>query len=169
MKRRLFIKLLLQSILSLSGYALLPRSGAAALRKPKSGTLASFLDTLIPEDNISPSASMLGLEHKLVKHAKRIDNYTLLLERGCEWLNLQSQALYRTDFDNLSSSQRESVVGIAENSQQNSIPKLFFERVKYDLFGFYYTESAAVKGFNLRFPPQPSGYPDYMNSLQGKA
>lgn len=166
MKRREFIKLGLQSAVLLSCAVKAPPVWAAASGQPLK-SFAAFADTLIPEDE-SPSASALGLDRELIRHAEGVENYTRLLLLGCWWLDEQAATFMQSDFDALTSERREVVVTTAEVSPPGSIPRMFFERVRQDLFGFYYAHPASWKSLGLEAPPQPAGNPDYMKHPQGR-
>jgi hypothetical protein len=164
MSRREFIKQGLESAVLLYCAVELPIAYAET-RGEKSPrrrfqSLPAFLDTLIPAD-ATPSATQLGLQPTLLRHAEGIENYTRLIELGCEWLDTTSASLHRVTFDVASPPRRESVVTFAEASPENSIPRMFFERVRFDLFGLYYASPASWKGLGLSAPPQPRGYFDY--------
>ncbi|OGB24698.1 MAG: hypothetical protein A3I66_18075 [Burkholderiales bacterium RIFCSPLOWO2_02_FULL_57_36] len=102
------------------------------------------------------------MQQRLVNHAKTIENYSRLLELGCQWLDAQSKTIYQQNFEMLTYQQREAIVTIAEASPKNAIPKMFFDRVLSDLFVFYYAHPAAWPGLGIDSPPQPKGYADYM-------
>ncbi len=133
-------------------------AGGAAQRRGK--LLAAFVDTLIPPD-LTPSASQLKLDRRLVAHAARIVNYPQLLELGAQWLDAQASAQYGLAFEALRPEQRDRIVAQAEASPRNGIPKMFFDRVLADLMSFYYAEPASWAGMGFESPPQPRGYPDY--------
>lgn len=164
MKRREFIKNGLQTV-SLLSVTTFPVAHAALFNKAISpDELSVFLDILIPED-VSPSASQLGLEQKLIDLANQIENYPKLLSLGCEWLNLQSEASYKRKFTHLTNNQMISVVQLAENSPSNSIPNLFFNRVRTDLLGLYYAAPLSMVGLAINTSPQPNGYMNYTQPL----
>ena len=158
MSRREFIKRSVQSAVLLYSAVELPAVCADAQRAQLK-SLPAFLDTLIPADS-TPSASQLGLDQALIQHATRIENYTRLLELGCEWLDKTSVDLHGANFDGLAQAQRESVVTLAEAGPDSTIPNMFFERVWFDLLGLYYASPASWDGL-ISSPPQPVGYPDY--------
>ena len=128
-------------------------------------SLPVFLDTLIPADS-TPSATELGLDQALLRHAANIENYTRLLELGCEWLDNTSMNLHGAPFDDAKPSQREAIVTLAESSAGNAIPKIFFERVRFDLFGLYYASPESWDGLGISSPPQPKGYLDFIKPPQ---
>lgn len=166
MSRRGFLKRSLKSAVLLYCAVELPISYAATPRgesespRGRLTSLPSFLDTLIPAD-ATPSATQLGLDRALVQHAERIENYTRLLELGCEWLDETSVKLHGARFDGLKHLQREAVVTLAETSPEKSIPRIFFERIRFDLFGLYYTTPASWAGLGISSAPQPHGYMDF--------
>jgi hypothetical protein len=49
-------------------------------------TLAAFLDTLIPNDELSPGAVELGLVRPILEEAKTDPNVQTFLEEGAQWL-----------------------------------------------------------------------------------
>lgn len=142
-----------------AAYADAPRSMPRATRRPLD-SLPAFLDTLIPADS-TPSASQLGLDRALARHAQEIENYPRLLELGCAWLDEVAARLHGGSFDGLRPPQQEAVVTLAEASAANSIPRLFFERVRFDLFGLYYASPASWQGLGIASAPQPAGYMDF--------
>lgn len=162
MKRRDFLKHGLQSFVLVSSAVALPEAGAGTqLAAAERRIFRSYIDTLIPADT-TPSASQLGLDNQLIQHARGIENYPELIALGCQWLKSQSLASFRAGFEQLPEARREKIVRLAENSAHASIPRQFFERVKSDLFGFYYAHPASWVGLQLASPPQPAGYPDYI-------
>lgn len=161
MKRRKFFNKGLKSLALFSFAANVPVIHAASVmaRSPLA-CLSAFVDTLIPLDS-TPSASQLGIQTRLVEHAKTVENYSRLLELGCQWLNMQAQSIYGVPFDGLSSVQREAIVTMAETSPHQSIPKMFFDRVLSDLFALYYAHPGSWPGLGIDSPPQPKGYVRY--------
>lgn len=164
MNRREYLRRSLQSVTLASGLLEFPQAFATFLPQ-NLGPLPVFADTLIPQDS-TPSATQLGLHLKLVQHAKGIENYTRLLELGCLWLDVQAQAQYQMKFAGLTFAQREVVATMAEVSSRGSIQKMFFDRVLTDLMGFYYSHPASWPGLGFAAPPQPIGYPGYMEPVQ---
>lgn len=126
-------------------------------------TFRHFLDTLIPED-VSPSATQVNLDADLLDHAKIIQNYEKLIFLGCNWLDLQANAFYKTSFINLNSAQKNKVIEVASRSPGDSIPLQFFNRLRRDAFTFYYAKPPSWTGLRFSKPPQPHGYPDYQES-----
>lgn len=170
MSRREFIKQGLESAVLLYCAVELPITYAVETRGEKSPrrrleSLPAFLDTLIPADS-TPSATQLGLEQALLLHADRIENYTRLIELGCEWIDATSKTLHGAPFDKATLSQRESVVTLAEASPESAIPRMFFERVRFDLMGLYYASPASWKGVGLSSAPQPRGYMNFTKPPQ---
>jgi len=129
----------------------------------QAGVFSAFIDTLIPEDS-SPSASQLNMDRKLIAHAGNIKNYLKLIQLGCQWLDAQSKASYGKTFMSLKSTQKEAVVQLAENNPTESVSKMFFDRVRADLFRFYYSDPSTWEELGFTRAPQPIGYPEYTKS-----
>ncbi len=161
MSRRKFIKRGLGSAAVLYCAVELPALYAASSAEPprRLRSLRAFLDTLIPGDS-TPSASELGLENLLLRHARDIENYPHLLELGCEWLDETALKLYSRSFDGLDSKQMIAVVTLAEGSPADVIARMFFERVRLDLMGLYYAMPASWTGLGIS-APQPAGHLDF--------
>lgn len=162
MKRRNFLKRLAQytSAFTLSGQS----SSALSViftSNYKLNALPYFLDMLIPED-ISPSASQLRLHEKLILHANGIENYSTLLELGCQWLDANARMLHQKEFRMLSEKEKFNIVLKAEGSLKQPIPQLFFDRVKNDIFVFYYSHPDSWQSLGINLPPQPLGYLNYV-------
>lgn len=128
----------------------------------KMQSLPSFLDTLIPED-VTASASQLGIHIKIIKHAQSITNYTTLLEIGCQWIDQQASKNFGVLFYKLSDARKFQILVGMENLAKGSIPQLFFERVKSDSFSLYYADPKTWKSLGFSGPPQPMGFPNYMD------
>jgi hypothetical protein len=165
MIRREFLRRGLESALLLycavelpAAAAVEPRAGQDSLRRLEAWR--AFVDTLIPADS-TPSATQLGLDRALEQHAESIENYPRLLALGCEWLDTTATRLHGASFDRLKLTQQEAVVTLAETSPENSIPRMFFDRVRFDLMGLYYAAPASWDGLGISSPPQPAGYPDF--------
>lgn len=171
MIRREFIRRGLESAVLLYCAVELPIACAAETRNPSPRNrlepLPAFVDTLIPADS-TPSATQLGLDRALARHAETIENYTRLLELGCDWLDTTATTLHGTSFDRLKPPQREAIVTLAESSPENSIPRIFFERIRFDLMGLYYASPASWAGLGISAPPQPAGHPDFAQAPRGR-
>ena len=171
MQRREFLKRGWESAVLLYCAVELPPADAAAPPRPPAlthsslTTLTAFIDTLIPAD-ATPSASQLGLEPALRRHAAAIENYPRLLELGCEWLDATGMRLHRAGFAALPATRREAVVTLAETSPTNSIARIFFDRVRFDLFGLYYASPASWEGLGFDSPPQPVGYLNFAQPVK---
>ena len=125
-------------------------------------TLRAFVDLLIPADEITPSASALGVDKQLLTVANGKPAYQRLLELGLDWLNTQSRADFGGNFPELDEGKRETIVRQAAAAAYNSLPRVFFERTRADAFSFYYSRPESWRGIAYyRGPPQPLGFMDY--------
>lgn len=161
MKRRDFIKRLLH-YLSIISVVQLPNVYAKTPSEYliESMVFSAFIDTLIPED-VTPSATQLSMDKKLISHAQNIENYIKLIHLGCQWIDTKSKIRFSKPFILLNNHQQEVIVQLAEDSVTHSIPKMFFDRIRADLFWLYYAEPSAWGGLKFNSPPQPLGYRDY--------
>ena len=129
-------------------------------QKTSLNALPAFLDTLIPEDS-SPSASQLDVNGDLVKKASQEADFERLLVLGCAWLDKQSQKLGQRGFENLDEASRITIVQIAEQSAERSLPRVFFTAVRHFAFGIYYAHPEAWLSLGYSGPPQPAGFLDF--------
>ncbi len=121
--------------------------------------LRALLDTLIPADDITPSASALGIHQEIIDGTSSDFAYDQLIQLGCRWLNHQSNG----DFTNLQMPQRIQILQWMEQADRHSLPALFFNRLRYEAMALYYSQPASWKGLGLERPPQPLGYMDYQS------
>lgn len=161
MYRRKFIHMILGSSLALALIGYVPSAFPRVfLTKKMLSAMPAFLDTLLPEYD-SPSATQLGADRQLLNYAATVDNYLRLLQLGCQWLDQQALSTGNKTFAQLSPEIREDIVRAAEASPENSVQRLFFERVKSDIFRFYYTNPASWPAIGFNGPIQPIGFPDF--------
>jgi len=124
-----------------------------------------LLDILIPEDT-TPSASQLGVHKDIFAHSKTINNYQLMLQKGAEWLNVNSLKLgRRTGFVSATFQTQEKLIDAALHSQAQSLPRVFIERVLQDAYMFYYQKQEAYSDIAGMRPIQPFGYPEHARAL----
>ncbi|WP_438970777.1 hypothetical protein, partial [Methylophaga sp.] len=91
--RRRFLQQLIQSASLISINSHINISAANTIPADSLTALPRFLDTLLPED-VSPSATQLGIDKDLLQHAQTVDNYPQLLQIGCQWLDQHAMSLY---------------------------------------------------------------------------
>lgn len=154
--RRAFIKLLsLALVLRFPARALAANTG-----RDVETILPAFLDTLMPADE-TPAASELLIDRALLEKAETDNRYRQLLRRGCYWLDAMARKHYQTSFADLSDDQRIHIVELMEQSRSRSLARIFFTRVRNELFEHYYSHPAGWPGLGIERPPQPHGYMDY--------
>ena len=119
--------------------------------------LSSFLDTLIPADNISPSASQAGVTEDILNFSRNDKLLHKLITLGCQWLDLQTPV----KFTELPEDVRERILTWMSQAKENSLPRKFFDITRHLSMGFYYRKPASWKGLPITRPPQPLGYPDF--------
>lgn len=138
----------------LAGFA--GRDAAAATT---ARTLAAYLDTLLPGDELAPGAGALGIGERFQAKAARHPNYRLLLELGCQWLDQRAKDLGAPDFASLDADDRERLVDRAAHA--GGVARLFFDATHGEALFAYYAHPAAWAGIGYGGPPQPEGFLDY--------
>ena len=118
------------------------------------GTIAGFVDTLIPHDEVSPAASTLGVHTDILSFASNVPDLGEFLSAGAAWLN-QTGGL---SFADLTEVDRMAIVGWMAQSDTSGAPYRFYELVRLLAVEFYYARPEAIAGFPLNDTPQPKGY-----------
>jgi hypothetical protein len=133
-------------------------ASAAALAPPSEeehATLAAFLDTILPRDELSGSATDLWVDRQLWTFSKTAPDFRKLLDYGCRWLNMTGS----TRFSALAREQQIAVVAWMSRADWNEIPRRFYELVRQVAIELYYANPTALKGLPINSSPQPLGYP----------
>lgn len=125
--------------------------GSAAERR----TLAAFLDTLLPRDALSASATGLGVDEGLWAYAREDGQFGQLLALGCTWLDQTQGPLFHA----LAEAQQIAIVRWMADSDWQQIPRRFYELTRQLAVEIYYSHPASWGGLALQRPPQPIGYP----------
>lgn len=135
------------------------KSVSAASQTPANkrdqATLAAFLNTLLPADELSGSATDLGVDRQLWAFAKTSADFRKLVDYGCRWLNMTGS----TPFADLPGEQQIAIVDWMSRADWNEIPRRFYELVRQVAIELYYSNPAALNGLPLHRSPQPQGYP----------
>ena len=169
LRRRDLFRLAAWSIFSLQPVktlAILPASAAvtgdtARQRKPDTlTTLSTFLDTLIPADGLTPSATSAGVLTDLQAYMSRHRMYIRFIRLGCRWLDKQAPA----GFDAMTEVERIKLLDRMSRARVNSLPRRFFDIMRYQAMNYYYSKPVAWKGLPVNRPPQPLGYRDFQGN-----
>jgi Gluconate 2-dehydrogenase subunit 3 len=118
-------------------------------------TLAAYLDTLLPADAVSPSASQLGIGAEMLDIAATVPLFSKLLALGTAWLNKTG----RGPFHALASQDQARVVAWMNAADRDQIPGRFYLLVRQTAVELYYSRPEITVGFDLNPAPQPAGYP----------
>ena len=129
--------------------------------------LQTWVDTLMPADEMSPGAIELGVAERVTDKARGKPDYQKLLRVGCQWLDRQAQARGKLAYAELDISGRESIVKVAEHSKAKSLPREFFVYTRDDAFRFYYVQPATWGMRSYPGPPQPRGFMDHTQPPAG--
>lgn len=174
MRRRKFLELSLPATFS-AGYLdawALPIDNPEAKKAlqdetisvPVPRTFRAFIDTLIPEDEMSKSASALGVDTAILEFAETNEAYKLLILQGCEWLN--AAAKYEGNKSGRFSEQPESarikILEVAENAGKGKAgPARFLKTILTHANDIYYSRPEVWKTLGYNGPPQPNGFADF--------
>lgn len=112
-----------------------------------------WLDHLIPEDELTPSASQLQIDKRLWAEVLKDGDYTRLVRFGCDWMD----RYHPQGFRGLSGDEREQLVQWMSQAPWESPQRRFFELTRDHAMKLYYLEPAARRGTPLEHPPQPAG------------
>jgi len=161
LSRRELLRLTLGAgLLAASGYFLKDIFHPAQLTRSEEKTLAAFLDTLIPADDV-PGAVQFGVPEKIQEKAKRDNQYRRLVKQGCSWLDSRAGRLYAASFDSLGEKDRDDILTIAAEADPGSVQRIFFRQIRSDSFHHYYSHPGSWPQLGYNGPPQPKGFPDY--------
>ena len=160
--RRFFIKILSQVGLFVVFGTTAPKAAKRNQEDEKYlQTLVSYIDALVPSDDVGPGAIELGVHLKIIRKAKGSKRYQAVLERGCKWLDLKAKKFGGSHFGDLSPAKRDEVIAAAADSEINSLPRVFFQTTRNDVYFHYYAEPEAWVAMGYQGPPQPEGFADY--------
>ncbi len=147
LSRRRF--LLLIPVLALAGMA-----GLSTWRNE--ATLTAFVDTLLPEDELGPSASSTGavdvLKSTFGGSAIRQAELRLLTA----WLDLASGG----SFASAAPERRHAVVSTLDRLHENAVRWKIYRRARGAVMVHYFSSAERVMAMGLPGAPQPGGYPD---------
>lgn len=130
-------------------------------------TLSGYLDTLLPADGDSPSASSLGVPDRILDLARSQPPFARLVHAGCNWLNTVAGARTGRPFVDMDEKDREAVIEAAEKSARRSMPAQFFAHTYRHALESYYAHPKAWEALRYSGPPQPVGFPDYARPPPG--
>ncbi len=117
--------------------------------------LETFLDILLPADDLTPSAGELRVASQIVEIAAPTDPYRRLLALGTFWLNGEGAR----SFASLSAADRHKVVAWMSRSDIDAIPGRFYQVVRQSAVEIYFSHPQALAGLPVNPAPQPLGYP----------
>ena len=129
--------------------------GLAAANTAPMSSLASVVDALLPEDDVSPSGSALGVDRDVADFVAENEMLTRLFETALDWMD----SLGDDPFYNLPPSQQVEVLTFMESADFNVVPGRFYHILRSLAVEFYYARAEAVAGLPLDPAPQPNGYP----------
>ena len=119
--------------------------------------LDALVDTLIPADRLTPSASVLGVSYLLLKQAETDSAFRPWLTEGLKWLDQGTLG----SFALLDEPARITLVERLANAVTGEQTRTFFELIRLRTMTAYYADPRSRAGLAIERPPQPIGYPDF--------
>lgn len=135
-----------------------PVASAAQQQVPSTAgklALAAFLDTLLPGEQFSGSATDLHVDREIWAFAATDAQFRKLLGIGCQWLDMTGSK----HFADLEMQQRIAIVTWMAQADWNQVPRRFYELLRQVSLELYYSRIDAWAGLPIQSPPQPRGYP----------
>lgn len=144
--------------LATMGLADLPAlaAGTSADRDRIARTFTAFCDTLVPADELTPSASALRVPGTILDDVAGDALAERLLAAGCNWLD----AACSGDFASAAEGARIAACEKMQTLPWQSPPGRFFHLMRNTVMAEYYVQPASWHGLALTRTPQPLGFFD---------
>jgi len=133
------------------------RHGRTVPELPLAPVIDAFVDILIPQDELTPAASQIGVGRHILDLGRRDPAVMQWLKEGVAWL----QELAPQGFEHLPVATQERVVAWMAAEPMDSSPRHLFEIMRFHAMTFYYSDPRSWAGLVITQPPQPRGYPDF--------
>lgn len=147
MKRR-------EALVAMAAPLLVGFQPAAAQPTVARGILAHFLDLIIPADDVTPSASALGVHTELEDAVRSHALLSQLFDYGLSWLDQAGGRSFLT----LPPETQQAILTHAAQADFNQIPGRFFAVARLLATEIYFSKSEVIAGLPLNKAPQPDGY-----------
>ncbi len=150
------------------GLSLLAASGAvfksllwpAPISAAESLALRAYATIFLPPAGMSAEA-MAELVQDLVAAADTDRSLRRVLRRGMAWLEARAGESGAADYAAMAPDLAARVLPAAASAAPGSVPRVFYERLRWELFRRYYARPQTLAALKLSGPPQPLGFPDY--------
>ncbi len=155
-----------RTLLKLTGAALLTRPAASAAKTPDGdrATITAYLDTLIPQDRLSPSASGVGIDAVIHRYIEADAQRAGFVAQGCRWLDEQARHQGADSFAAMPGEAREVIVAGMASAPGDAGPRMFFEMLRTHAMRLYYASPESWPSLGFDGPPQFDGFPDFDQS-----
>lgn len=136
---------------SIAAATVLPVAAQASIDRKLLNLVA---DTILPADELTPSASAIGAVDDVLEMVRGHQMLSQLMAFGLQWLNqVQGTALSTRSVED-----RERLLLAAAESDFNQVPGRFFHVLRVLLLEAYYAKPEALAGLPINEAPQPEGY-----------
>jgi len=117
-------------------------------------SLPALLDILLPEDDVTPSATALGVDREKTGFIAENDRMVQLFAAALGWIDQLADRPFR----DLTLAQQVEVVSFLEGADYNQVPGRFYHILRALAVEFYFARIEALAGLPLNSAPQPLGY-----------
>jgi hypothetical protein len=121
--------------------------------------LLSFVATLLGDE---PAA--ITLLPAFLAQGARDRALRRLVRRGLAALDGLADDAGGASFGALLPATRETVLEHAASLETKEVARIFYERLRLEFFGLYYSRPEVLAAMRLPPPPQPAGYPAYLEA-----
>lgn len=128
--------------------------GAPAGTTALADTFTAFCDTLVPADELSPSASALGVPARILAEVDANPQLQRLVAFSSAWLDQAAGGAFASADEGL----RDAILEAMSKLPWEAPQRRFFDLMRDLVMGYYYSQPAALKGMAVDRPPQPAGY-----------
>ncbi|PTV97395.1 gluconate 2-dehydrogenase subunit 3-like protein [Rhodobacter aestuarii] len=117
-------------------------------------SLGALLDTFLPEDDLSPAATAVGVATDLRAFLSANGQLEQLFIIALNWMD----GLAQVPFWQLSFAERTEILTYMSAADYNQIPGRFYHIARALAVEFYYATPESLAGLGLNPSPQPEGY-----------
>jgi len=150
------------------GLGLLASSGAllksllwpAPVTDAETGVLLAFGEALLPPAALS-RGGLNGMIGDVVAAANSDRALRRVLRRGVAWIEDAAGSHASPGFSLLTAEAATGIVAATAAAEVGSVPRVFYERLRLELFARCFARPQVLAALGLPGPPQPGGYPDY--------
>lgn len=117
--------------------------------------LDAYVDVLLPADELTPSASGLGVGEAILEFAQGQPLLGRMIAMVGEWLDAPADG----PFARMTPDRQQALVDHMATADPDNLEGRFYRLIRLFALEFYYATPQALAGLDLSPSPQPQGYP----------